>query len=367
VKWWLFATGLAACGLPEPTLLGEHVRIAADPGLVPCGDAVGHMDGFVAMLAEEWGIQAPSGDDRIDVFWLNPIDFTSRTICVNDRPCSVWGSVYSTSLPLDHELVHAVAREFGTPPPFFIEGLAVAYELPSPSGLGDYGGLSSSTTVLEAVTIREGAYLPSYLYPLAGAFTAFVIDRHGISKFLAVYKKLRFLDGRGRISRVFADVFGESLEDAVAAFEQVNPEGACSARAFRLKRFECGAPELVWDGVHLAEYRTLDCDQEDVLGPFASDELLFLRSLEIPEDGVYEVALFGDADAGSGGRWNRLEMARCGGCEDYVELAVFPDRSIRKRLPAGRYSLRFVGPAGEASGIGLRIDRLALVLDEDDP
>ncbi len=361
--WWAVVV-MIGCGLPEPRWVGEHVQLAADQGLVPCGDVVGHMDAYVERIAAELRVPMPTGDQRITYWWLHREGFAERTICINDSACSLQGEVYSTAMPVDHELVHALVRGYGTPSPFFLEGLAVAYEVALPADPREsipIGVYLQGTSIEEAIASRRNAWLPPEHYPLAGAFTAFLIERHGIDKVMRVYDDLRLLDGVGRISRVFESVFGESLAAATAAFEaEVMATEDCPLRGFRLKRFECAAPELAWDGEQLRVYETLACDAEGAVGPFAGEDLAMFRTLEVPEDGVFEVSLIGDSRAGSAGRWNRAVLARCGGCEGYAELTISAEDGARRAaLPAGRYAVQLLGPVRTATGVGLRVDRVA--------
>jgi hypothetical protein len=361
MRWFGLMMVLVGCSLPEARWVGEHVEIAADQGLVPCGDPAGHMDAYIELVAAELRVPAPTGDDRIAYYWLHREGFAERTICINDSACSLQGDVYAIAMPLDHELVHALVRGYGLPSPFFLEGLAVAYELALPGDPREtieIGQLLASTSIMEAIDEREDAWLPARHYPLAGAFTAFLIERHGIDAVLRVYAESRLLDGVGRVARVFEEELGESLAAAAAAFEE--GVGNCSLRAYRLKRFECAAPELAWDGEQLRVYETIACDREDVVGPFAGDDIAVFRTLEVQADGVFALSLLGDAVAGADGRWNRAILARCGGCDGYAEQTLTAaDGTVEAALPAGRYSLQLLGPADSATGLGLRVDRIA--------
>lgn len=351
---------LAGCSLPEPRWVGAHVELAADPGLVPCGDVVGHMDAYIEQVAAELQVAAPTGDDRIGFYWLGWEGFAERTICINDSACSLQGDVFAVGVPVDHELVHALVRERGLPTPLLLEGLAVAYEVALPSDPRDAQPIKdvlAEVSTMEAFGARENAWLPARYYPLAGAFVAFLIERHGVEKVMRLYAASRLLDGIGRISRLFERELGEPLVVAAAAFEA--SVGDCPLRAFRLKRFECAAPELAWDGVHLRAFETIGCEQGAV-GPFGGADAVVFRTVDVPEDGVFEVAVVGDAEAGAAGRWNRAIVARCGGCEGYSEVTVAEqDGAVRTRMTAGRHSVVLLGPVERTTGVGLRIDRVA--------
>lgn len=361
MKRWVGCLVVMGCTLPEPRWIGEHVQLAADQGLEPCGDVVGHMDAYIKKIAAELNVPAPVGDDRIIYYWLHETDFAQRTICINEDACSLRGDVYAVALPLDHELVHALVRGHGTPPPFFLEGLAVAYEVALPADPREtypIDALLAGTSVIEAIEARESGWLPPSRYPLAGAFMAFLIKRHGVPAVMRLYDRLRLLDGLGRISRVFEAEFGETLVAASGVFEE--EVAGCTLRGARLKTFECAAPEIGWDQRSLAMWQAIGCEEDGAIGPFAGEDVLVLRTLEVEKDGVFEVSLVGDSVDGSEGRWNRAILARCGGCEGYVELTISEaDGVVRAALKAGTYAVQLLGPARVTTGMGLRVERVA--------
>ncbi len=350
VFWSVGAVLLAACGLPEPQFIGEHVQIAVDSDLQICGDGAAHMDRFVRLLADELGMPAPTGADRLEFFWLTGDDWPSRTGCRSFFVgCTRAGVAYSTGAPLDHELVHALVWEFGRTAPFFSEGLATAYELPWPGTMREH-----SIEVLAAVASQRNRLLDSWAYGTAAMFTAYLIERFGIAAYLRVYRRLSPRDGTAQISRALQAELGVSLETLAADYSEARH--TCSYDAARPKLFECSAPEIAWDGEIWTHHRTLDCDQDDVIGPFAGDTVAVYHTLEITTPGLYQVQVVGDA-AGQGG--NAVELMRCGGCDDYAELRAFAGEpsDLGTYLSAGRYAVRLQGPATQATSIGIRLER----------
>ncbi len=360
---------LLGCGLPEVQQEGAHVLLAADPGLEMCGDGLAHMDRFVALLSAELGRPPPTGDDRITYHWLRALDFDARTVCVQEHGgCAFGGQVYMTNAPYDHELVHAVAWPDGVSAPFFIEGLAVAYEyrVPSRSFYEYYEGFASET-IPESLASRDAAWLPGLQYPLAGAFTAFLIERVGVAAYMRVYRRLQVADTPGLVSRVLEQELGVSLDQLAEEFEITRRR--CEPTAFQRKLIECSAPEIAWDGVTWASYRTLDCDQPDVVGPFGVDTIVVDHTIVVPEDATYALTVIGDAVTRDGEVANSVEITRCGGCEGFTEMGASTGQSATVALqsttvavlPAGLYSLRLHGPASVATGIGVRLERRWLV------
>ncbi|PCC75660.1 hypothetical protein SAMN02745121_00200 [Nannocystis exedens] len=344
---------LAACDrLPEPSLEGEHVRIGASPGLEPCAGNLAHMDLFVARLAAEMGVTAPTGDDRFTFYWLTPDDFVDLSPCPREvTACTVFDTIYSNAAMLDHELVHLFAHDTSA---FFAEGFAVAYE-----GLG--GGVHDE----RATRITRRDVWPSLLsvlwigvdYDDAGAFVAYLLDRHGLAEFQAALPHFPLLASRAGIDRVFRDRFGVSLADSVAEFTAERER--CPHLAYDRKLMECDAPRIAWDGRRYAEYRRLAADEPDAIGPFGRDGLLVLRSIDIPEDGTYELEIVVDPRVTDGVVFFRptVSVVGCGGCDD-EPVVHETDQARRVELRAGRHSLRLHGSTRVDTRVAWSITRV---------
>jgi hypothetical protein len=357
MRWALVVAVAAGCNLPEVQKVGAHVQIAADPGLTMCGNGLGHMDRFVDLLAEDLGRAPPAGHDRITYYYLREGDFAERTICTRELGgCAVGGDVYMTTTPADHELVHALTWVDGVSAVFLLEGLAFAYE-----GLEvdfEYADreLYLNDRIADAIEARDRGWLPGDHYPLAGAFTAFLIERYGGAAYMRVYQRLQFEDGAGLVSRALEAELGASLAELAEEFDATRR--MCPPRAFKRKLIECGAPALEWDGETLTHHRTLSCEQADVVGPFASGTVLVHHTLAVPADSTYTVTAVGDATGVGGGVSNVVDLVRCGGCEGYASAQVIAGTSAEVELTTGTYALRLRGPADEATGVGVRIDRV---------
>lgn len=349
---WL---ALLACEpLPAVTAEGEHVVIAADEGLAPCGGTVAHMDRFVARAAATLSRAAPTGAGRFRYFWLDPDGFVERSDCPPGvAACARGATVYSQLAPADHEFVHNVAAGLGDPLPFFAEGLAVAYE-----GLGDDPG-SAATVRPTSAEIAALIPLPQALllaqpgsYRTAGQFTAFLIARHGISAYLRAYGEIDESADLAAVDAAFMAAFGEPLAASLAAFAADGTIGACPRDGFDAKLVECAAPPLEWDGFDLSLHREVACADPDVVGPFAGGAAVVLHTLEVSEGGRFELRVVGD-------RRDRVSLVQCEACPSptlHVGSAGDPPRAIT--LPAGRYSLRLHAPSEVRSRVGLRLRRL---------
>lgn len=349
MKWWISALGLMACGgLPEVTDEGVHIRVARDPALVMCGGTLDHMDAFVALLSAEFGTVPPTGDARYTYYWLEPEGFDERTPCPHELPgCSFDDAVWMTGVPANHELVHAVAWQSGTPRPYFIEGLAVAYEGQVRGSPEDVKWGAAQATIMASHS-RWVDYLT------AGGFVRSVIDAHGAAAFMRFYAKVPFLGSRGRVEREFKNAFGESLDAAAARFDRDQP---CEDTKSTALLVECAAPEIAWDGRRFAEYRTVACEQDDVVGPYGGDTAVVFRTIDVPESGEYEVSLFAESLTGEGDAF-ALYVTPCRSCvERETEVVSTGSGTERVELAAGLHSLRLVGPARGEASVGLKLER----------
>lgn len=360
---------LCACNeLPEVTEVGVHVEVAADPERELCGGTLAHMDELVARAAAELSVAAPTGDDRFRLYWLIDDDFFRRSGCPKfGYACASGGTSYTRSVPVNHELIHNVSGPLGESRSFFVEGLAVAFE-----GLGDaimpsvYGpGLGENLPDLdlhELVSITGSRELVERgAYPLAGAFVAFLIRRHGAAAFARAYTAIPYTAipytaSRSRIDREFREAFGETLDASVAAFEAT--ARGCSRTGFDAKLIECAAPELAWSGDVFVHHRTLACEQADAVGPYIGDSVVVFNTLTIAEAGGYELSVLGEPaglNEGLLGYVSLVPCTPCGGLEVSGRTGMDPQT---RWFEAGRYSLRLRGPAQTVTSIGLKLTRV---------
>ncbi|MCY1012588.1 hypothetical protein OV079_45070 [Nannocystis pusilla] len=306
----------------------------------------------MAALAAELGLVAPTGTDRIRVYWLDPDGFTERSGCrVGVMGCAKERSFFTRNVPANHEFVHIFAARVGRPGAFFNEGLAVALEgLASTDDLDDRYSRSVAVDDLLDLPGSEQLLNARYGYNTAGGFTAHLLERYGMNAYLRIYAALRAGDDRAALDAVFVAELGVSLAEAADEFEAT--KWGCRHAAYDAKLVECSAPELTWDGDVLALHRSVACDLEDVVGPYAGDHTVVFRTFVVPEAGEYALSVIGD-DAN-----NEVSLRPCGGCEagEGVQMrAGEAGRSVE--LAAGRYVLRLFGRASADTSVGFRLAR----------
>lgn len=359
----LIITLAFGCAAPvEFTAEGEHVVLTAEEGLVLCAGSMRHMDEFVALLADEFGIKPPTGDARIHYHWMTNAEVDQR--CGQYAAgCALGSEVYARYAPLNHELVHAVASSLGRPRPLFAEGLAVAYE---GLGIGPIEFFGSSTNrdlrALAVLSSEELVSIGGYL--LAGSFTSFLINRHGIDSYLSVYAAIGLNADINNIDRAFSEAFAETFEESVTAFE-ASTEGTVLVHSkIDAKLMECSAPEIEWDGKRLTVERILGCDQDDAVGP-RDNKVVAYHTITIADGGKYELRMAGDAQESvaeqdiSYGDIPVLGVSLYI-CDDKKNwMATWVGSTPRLGyLASGRYSLRLHGPAAETSMLGFTLTRV---------
>jgi hypothetical protein len=136
--------------------------------------------------------------------------------------------------PHDHELVHLITFAVGRPPAFFIEGAAVAFELPAWYTTAGNPGWYPIIDLLTARSLDPAGYL------LAGAYTRYLIDRFGMDAYLEFYGSLERSADLETITAAHFTAFSEPLEDSIAAFDRERRD--CEHERFRFKLIECAGP-----------------------------------------------------------------------------------------------------------------------------
>lgn len=346
----LSSVALVACGKPEFTHEGAHIRFAAEASGELCAGTIAHMDRFIELLSAEFQLEPPTGTRRIEYFWSDFEDFRALAPCPPGvAGCASARTVFSWTVPHTHELVHAVASRLSHPAPFFTEGLAEAYQGLDGSSL-EFGSEWRPGYVREALDAKRYTGIS---YAGAGAFVSHLIATHGIDKYLRVYAEIPRRAELADIDAAFRAVFGVSLEDSLVDYEL---DGArCGPRGYTARLAECDAPELEWDDDRLVFWRDLACDEPDAIGPYDGGSVQVLHTLVIPEVGDYHVALVSDDPTAT----HRLSLDACTRCTG-PELTLDAGERVVATLSPGRHALRLRGPVGLPTRVGVLLERVDL-------
>jgi hypothetical protein len=170
-----------------------------------------------------------------------------------DRPVA-----YSTYLLDTHELIHIYSREFGFGTPFFNEGLA--YMLSSQAFIP--GDLVPKGRDIRTLLVGAFNYEDPDLGALTSSFTRFLINSHGIESFMQFFRRLDGTTHWDRFESIFAQVFLETLEEAILRWRALNNNTRGDAT---LNLAQCDAPQL----------RSLTGGEEEITlrwGPRRNDE-----------------------------------------------------------------------------------------------
>ena len=267
----------------------------------------------------------------------------------NVTGCAADTSVRSISAPNDHEFIHNIVATVGRPPSFFGEGLAVAYELPTQFEQDMW--LPSTRDPREILDEHVGTPLSWPYYVLAGAFTRFLIDRHGLNRFLGFFGEGKRDDTLAQTEALFHSAFGETMEAAIVDFQAQRL--SCPMGGFRFKLTECAADTITWDDERMALFRSLECADGNVLGPFEDQTLRWYARFEVRRAGVFRVQAVGDSEG-------VVTFGACGGCEAGVHEVLFAGEPARLHsLAAGQYHLGLIGrDAAAVVGVGLSLERV---------
>jgi len=141
------------------------------------------------------------------------------------------GFTVLTYMPwMNHELMHIYSLRVGWPTTFFVEGIAVAYQV-DPS-VNDFEAREKSGEPLHDVVKRmkvEGRLLPfdsiitsagfqqndyTIAYDEAGSFVRYLADTCGIEKVKQVFRTIRSGDTAASVAGKFQAIYGMTLGDA---------------------------------------------------------------------------------------------------------------------------------------------------------
>ena len=226
---WILVVLFAGCAdpkLPDQLVEGKHVRYHywKDMG-PPCPEALAQMDRFIEQLSAKVNRPAPA-DFRVDYYRVRDADAVQER-CNNPRvdACAIANTVFTTEWTLDHEVVHAFLNREETPPSIFAEGAAVMFGC----GPARFVGEPRIAVDLEPfVDNDEWSSRPTaWSYSAAGAFSKWLVDRHGLETFMQFYESTPYRSTRDEMNAKFRAAFGVELSDALAEWkaEPIGREG----------------------------------------------------------------------------------------------------------------------------------------------
>lgn len=314
------ALGLAACGddlatYDDVVVHGEHVDLWYASANAPCGGTLAWLDGLVAREDALFGFAADDARGRIEYHYRprgTPLPCPDGA-----NGCTYLDSttVYAQPPDFAHEVTHAVLYTHGLEPAsFFDEGLATA--LGGPEDADD-----PIDYAVDLDRLLGAQQLPFDGFTTAGDLISWLVATRGPATYVELLRRTHNGDPAAIVRAAFRDVYGESIDDAIAerrADPVVYPEGRMHFPMCSLDP----APDGVID---------LRLDRDDGVGPIFASYPPMMRAfatLDVPVAGDYTVS--GHSDA--------LGIAILYSCDGGTQRAFVrgSPASTQVTLPAGR-------------------------------
>lgn len=349
---WPLGLLLVACEASEPlppvTWEGRHIAFATDVREKPlCGGHPRFEDAFFGALGEALGEPLPGG--LVAYYWLAEAGYAEAG-CLEDS----WGcysprrgQIFTRFIPHKHEIVHAVSDRIGLGSHEFLEeGLAELFGDPMP-----WASMPQAD-----VGIRDGLAFtglrqdfPTEFYGRAGHFMRFLFDEFGAATTLELMRAIEAGESIESMSADFEAVLGVSFEEVEARYDQVP---ACDQWRYRVPLMECLAPPMGEKRGVRYVYSSLDCADEDVLGPSHRDVVHTTRTLDITTASeTYWLQVKGIGETGA-----NVRIGRCdGGCEAWSPRRYDNDTQEFIGLAPGRYWVRLSRRLAEPGDLGVEV------------
>lgn len=331
---------LVGCGPDYPPVVwsGEHLEYATDLDRELCGGTFHLQDRFVEMLADLVGL---SLSEPILFAYVDQSRIEEFCTVVESAGCARSDAVVSTHALSRHELTHAVTLAAGWRGPSpFVEGVAEMFN----------DGVDLDEVRVPLTEVLDDFQITGAHYFTMGLFVRFLVERHSLEALAAFMRDSEYEDPRTAYEAAFAEHFGESLSDAITAFDDYP---TCPEWSNRNALVECGLPLEEWVDGALEISAELECNNPDVIGPLENDDMRIgsFAAFEISAEGSYSLQATSEIDGFSG-----VRVTRCGSCWDKVDEAVVAGESEVAELPAGRYYATFVADFAAPGSIDLRIE-----------
>lgn len=312
--------------------MGEHVIFAPEHPEQVCAGTRGYLDRRAGEMLERLG----SESTQIEYYLVDDVD----EYCPLDSiayACGSEGVVYSQTVPLLHEIVHA--RSGAHMPPALEEGLATYFGDPFP-----LYEMASRERLVELLNSNE-MLTSGAEYARAGHFIAFLVESFGWDSMLKLDDELGRESSPAQFDAAFQSAFGLDVAGALEAYEEF-PECWGSVDT----SLACAAPSVSTnDPFFVATFeRVIDCGSIDSVGPHHGK--VFVEGvIEVGPsiDGGRIVSATGDGAAKGG----FVLIRRCGLCAEDGVMRTRGNGSAFVReddLPAGRYVVRLYLPVDAA-------------------
>lgn len=341
--------------LPPIQKQSESLVLRAPSDLPVCGGTFDTMEAEVLQIQEMFG----SPPVTVDYSWMPQSHYTNEEFPCDSSPwaCSPGSTVYARTLMSTHEIVHA-SRTLLLPS-VLEEGLATLLD-PAQSRTAE--AMASREELLE---ILENGTPDGYdQYERLAHFVSFLFAQYGRETFIELEERVRWDTYAHRPlaewDAGFEAVYGESFEQA---WETYATYPDCAPAQFHLPLTACSMLEnaspsatlipafMEAPGPEATFTRALECDDEEVVGPFVFYNGPLTRAAVYPIEidnwlgGTVWLDLTGELVGAS-----RAILTNCGNCWDGSALFVSSGNpSAYVTLQSGPYALMLYRDL-EASG-----------------
>jgi hypothetical protein len=338
--------------LPPTVLVGDYLRFYGEAGEDPlCGGTLTYMDRYLHGLIE---LHDVSPDLVVDYYWFPSDPERIAEVCSRGTACTFADGLTITSLaPHEHELVHAVRREFGYSQGFIEEGAAEVW------GAHDDRSFDYRLGVEAGIELAAGD-LPIAHYGVAGRFAAFVMYELGTDAFVEIGRNAAWKSSPDEVDQAFESVVGVTASELAERYE--TKDWNCSRALYRDDSISCASARQMdcdladADGT-LSMVLDLDCASEAFVGPRGG---VIWSDFVVPVSGAEVVgvtitldrAKIEDLEFGGLGSFSLRPCAV--GCEDSDSLwPLIPNFEYALDLSENDYLFRIeiptdVQPRGEA-------------------
>jgi hypothetical protein len=313
--------GLVACGpdIPEPIWKGKYLHYRTTTSEPVCRGSFYRQEQHAVALAQVLGVELHEVMHYTKV--TDRGELAEYCDGLKGKGCAYVEKPYAFGIRgfNFHEITHLVAYSNGIRGPLpFSEGFAEVFN----------DGADSDTALTPLDQVLRNFTLDDKDYRTAALFARFLIERHGLERFVHFLRTADSDAGFAKFSPIFEQVFGEPLEAAMVEFESY-PE--CADMSNRIALVDCSLPLEPWEDGAVTLTANVACDEDDVLGPAQDDVMFTTRGFHVDQAGSY--LFYASKPEG----WSGFRVVKCGSCWDRFDMQPEPGSMEVHDLTPGRY------------------------------
>ncbi|MBN2493584.1 MAG: hypothetical protein JXR96_03240 [Deltaproteobacteria bacterium] len=228
--------------LPDVLVETAHFRYFYEAGDEPCQKVLDRLENHYERISDYLGADL-LGRQKIEYYKFRDRD-TCLAYCGYPNGCWKGMSIYTSWDYFQEGLLVTYLACLGSPPGFFRAGAAnyLSYIRTLP-WIEIHAGISLRDMITDEAFARTPLWLDDvYRDDVAGSFSRFMVDHHGVDAFRALYASLASDMSFEEIDSIFREVMGEPLDSAVSEWQQELP---VNVYAHHLCLLECGGEDFI--------------------------------------------------------------------------------------------------------------------------